>query len=121
LYLFPAQGVNRVRVETELKDGPSEVFGLALEDTEDGGVVFTWQAEAEDRVTEMKAKALGAVESLALDGSWVTAKVIADAIGVVANTASKYLNLLVDEDRKLERDKLTTGKTKAWHWRLRLI
>ncbi len=121
LYLFPAQGPNRVRVETELKDGPPEVFGLALEDTEDGGVRFTWQAEAEDRATEMKVKALDAVESLASDGSWVTAKAIADAIGVAANTATKYLNLLVDEDRKLEREKLPTGKTKAWHWRLRAI
>ena len=119
LYLFPAQGANRVRVETELKDGPSEVFGLTLEDTEDGGVVFTWQAEAADREGEMKAKALAAVEGLAGDGSWLTAKVIADAMGVAPNTATKYLNPLVDNDRRLERDKLPTGKTKAWHWRLR--
>jgi len=121
LYLFPAQGANRVRVETELKDGPSEVFGLALEDTEEGGVRFAWQAEAEDREAGMKAKALGAIEGLALDGSWVTAKTVADAMGVAPNTATKYLNLLVDEDRKLEREKLPTGKTKAWHWRLRAI
>jgi len=119
LYLFPAQGPNRVRVETELKDGPSEVFGLALEDTDDGGVVFTWQAEAEDFVATMKAKALAAVEGLAPDRSWVRAKQVAEVMGVSPNTAKKYLDLLVDEDGKLDRDRLQVGKTKAWHWRLK--
>jgi RecA-family ATPase len=119
LYLFPVQGKNRVRVDTELKDGPSEVFGLALEDTEDGGVVFTWQAEAEDQASIMKAKALAAVEELAPDGLWVTAKQVAEVMGVKPNTAKKYLDLLVDEDQKLERELLKVAKTKAWHWRLR--
>lgn len=119
LYLFPSQGANRVRVETELKDGPSEVFGLALEDTEDGGVVFTWQAEAADREGEMKAKALAAVEGLALDGSWVKTKAIAEAMGVSTNTAKKYLDLLVDEDRKLDRDQRKEGKAEPFFWRLR--
>ncbi len=119
LYLFPSQGANRVRVETELKDGPSEVFGLALEDSEDGGVVFTWQAEAADREGEMKAKALAAVEGLAPDGSWVKTNPIAEAMGVSPNTATKYLNLLVDEDRKLEREQRREGKAKPFFWRLR--
>ena len=118
LYLFPTQGTNRVRVETELKDGPSEVFGLALEDTEDGGVVFTWQAEAEDREGEMKAKALAAVEGLALDGSWVRTKPIAEVMGVAPNTAAKYLNLLVDEDRRLDREQRKEGRAKPFFWRL---
>ncbi len=121
LYLFPSQGANRVRVETELKDGPSEVFGLALEDTEDGGVVFTWQAEAADREGEMKTKALAAVEGLALDGSWVKTNPIAEAMGVSPNTATKYLNLLVDEDRKLDRERRQEGKAKPFFWRLRAI
>jgi len=119
LYLFPTQGTNRVRVETELKDGPSEVFGLALEDTENGGVVFTWQAEAEDHEGEMKAKALAAVEGLALDGSWVRTKPIAEVMGVAPNTTAKYLNLLVDEDRKLEREQRKEGRAKPFFWRLR--
>jgi len=119
LYLFPAQGANRVRVETELKDGPSEMFGLALEDTEDGGVVFTWQAEAADREGEMKAKALAAVEGLALDGSWVKTNPIAEAMGVSTNTARKHLDLLVDDNRKLERKQDREGKAKPFFWRLR--
>ncbi len=119
LYLFPAQGANRVRVETELKDGPSEVFGLALEDTEDGGVVFTWQAEAADREGEMKAKALAAVEGLALDGSWVKTNPISEAMGVSTNTAKKHLDLLVDDNRKLERKQDREGKAKPFFWRLR--
>ncbi len=119
LYLFPAHGANRVRVETELKDGPSEVFGLALEDTEGGGVIFTWQAEAEDLTATMKAKALAAVEGLALGGSWVKTNAIAEAMGVVPNTAKKYLDLLVDEDRKLDRERRQEGKAKPFFWRLR--
>jgi len=119
LYLFPAQGANRVRVETELKDGPSEVFGLTLEDTEDGGVVFTWQAEAADREGEMKAKALAAVEELALDGSWVKTNPISEAMGVSTNTAKKHLDLLVDEEGKLEREQRQEGRAKPFFWRLR--
>jgi len=119
IYLYPSQGVNRVRVETELKDGPTEVFGLALEDTDDDGVVFTWQAEAEDREGEMKVKALAAVEEMALDGSWVKTNPIAETMGVATNTATKYLNLLVDEDRKLEREQRKEGRAKPFFWRLR--
>ena len=119
LYLFPAQGPNRVRVETELKDGPSEVFGLTLEDTGDGGVRFVWQAEAEDREAGMKAKAMAAVEGLALDGTWVKTNPIADAMGISPNTAKKYLDLLVDEDHKLEREQRKEGRAKPYFWRLR--
>lgn len=118
LYLFPAQGVNRVRVETELKDGPSEVFGLALEDTEDGGVRFVWEAEAEDRASEMKEKILAAIVEASSPDGWATAAQVGQAAGIAKNTARKYLDLLVDEDKKVERQRLQRGKVKAWCYRL---
>ena len=62
---------------------------------------------------------LTAVEGLALDGSWVKTNAIAEAMGVVPNTAKKYLDLLVDEDRKLEREQRREGKAKPFFWRLR--
>jgi RecA-family ATPase len=119
LYLFPGQGKNQVRVETELKDGPSEAFGLTLEDTPEGGVAFRWEPEATDRAAEMKAKILEAVEGLASPEGWVTAKQVAEAAGVSGNTASKWLTVLADEDGKLVREKQQVGKTKAFHYRLR--
>lgn len=119
LYLFPLPGRNRVRVETELKDAPSETFGLALEDTPEGGVLFRWEADAQDREAETKAKVLAAMEGLAPPGEWITAKRAAEAAGMSPNSAKKYLDLLTDEDRKAERQKLQAGKVKAWHWRLR--
>jgi len=102
LYLFPAPGRNQVRVETELKDAPSEAFTLTLADTEDGGVVFEWAAEADAKAEEMKAKVLEA-----------------EAAGVSSNTASKWLALLLDEDQKVERERRPVGKTTRVEWKLR--
>jgi hypothetical protein len=119
LYLFPGQGKNQVRVDTELKDGPSETFGLTLEDTPEGGVSFRWEPEATDRAGEMKAKILEAVEGLASPEGWVTAKQVAEGAGVSGNTASKWLTVLADEDGKLERERRQVGKVKPYHYRLR--
>jgi hypothetical protein len=119
IYLYPGLRKDEVRVETELKDGPSETFTLALEDTEDGGVEFVWKPEEDERAAEMKAKVLEAVSSVSAAGEWVRAKVVSEAAGVSVNTGVKWLNVLVDEDGKLERDKKPVGKTNAWHWRLR--
>jgi RecA-family ATPase len=118
LYLFPAQGVNRVRVETELKDGPSEVFGLRLEDTEDGGVCFAWEAEAEDRTREMKEKILAALREIKSEDGWVTSTQAGEVAGIARGTAKKYLDLLADEDKTLERQARQRGKAKAWCYRV---
>jgi hypothetical protein len=119
LYLFPLPGKNRVRVEAELKDAPSEAFGLTLEDTPDGGVVFKWEAEAEGREAEAKAKVLAALEGLTAAGEWVKTAQVAGAAGVSGGSAKKYLDLLADVDGKAERERRQVGKAKAWHWRLR--
>ncbi len=119
VYLFPGLKKDQVRVETELKDGPSEAFSLTLEDTEDDGVQFRWEAEADERAAEMKAKVLEALVSVTVAGEWVTAKLVSEAAGVSVNTAVKWLNLLVDEDGKLERQRRQAGKVTPWHWRLR--
>ncbi len=119
IYLFPAPGQNQVRVETELKDASSEAFTLTLTDTEDDGVRFDWTAEDDAKAAEMKAKVLDAVASVGGPGEWVTGKAVAEAAGISPNTATKWLNLLVDEDQKLERDRIQVGKVKPWHWRLR--
>jgi hypothetical protein len=118
-YLFPLRGKNRVRVETELKDAPSEAFGLALEDTPEGGVAFQWQAEAADRESEMKEKVLAALEGAAAPGEWVKTATVAEAAGTSENTARKYLDTLVDVDRNVERERRTEGRAKPWYWRLR--
>jgi hypothetical protein len=119
IYLFPAPGQNRVRVETELKDAPSEAFTLTLTDTPDDGVVFEWGAEADAKAAEMKAKVLDAVASVGSPREWVTSKAVGEAAGISSNTAAKWLGLLTDEDQKLERDRIQVGKVKPWHWRLR--
>lgn len=118
LYLFPVHGVNRVRVETELKDAPSETFGLALEDTEDGGVAFRWEAEAEERVTEMKEKIITAIGGLSPPDGWVTASQVGEVLGIAKNTARKYLDLLVDEDKRLRREQRQGGRVRAWWYSL---
>jgi RecA-family ATPase len=121
LYLFPGQGKNQVRVETELKDDPSEAFGLTLEDSPEGGVSFRWEPEATDRAGEMKAKILEAVEGLASPEGWVTVKQVAEGSGVSGSTASRWLTILADEDGKLERQRFQVGKTKAWHYRMKSV
>jgi RecA-family ATPase len=119
LYLFPGPRKHTVLVETELKDAPSEAFTLTLADTEDGGVVFEWAAEADAKADQMKAKILEALESIGGRAEWVTTKAVAEAAGVSSNTAGKWLGLLLDEDRKVERDRRPVGKTTRVEWKLR--
>jgi len=118
LYLFPTAGKNRVRVETELKDGPAEAFTLTLEDTEGGGVRFAWAPEQDERAGEMKVRVLEALESVASRAEWVPAKPVAEAAGIATNTATKWLNALTD-DGTLERDRRRAGKVMRSEWRLR--
>ena len=118
LYLFLTHGANRVRVETELKDAPSEVFCLSLEDTEDGAVVFKWETEAEDRTEETKEKVLAALGNVDPPDGWVPVAEVVKATGISKNTVRKYLDLLVDEDNKAKREMRKIGKTKAWCYRL---
>lgn len=117
IYIFPTQAKNRVAVETELKDGAPESFGLALEDPPGGGVVFRWEAEAQDREAEAKAKVWEALVGIATPGEWVPVAQVATAAGVARNTAKRYLDALVDEDKKAEREKRQIGKAKGWCYR----
>ena len=94
------------------------MFCLSLEDTEDGAVVFKWEAEADDRTAETREKVLAALGSVDSPDGWVPVAEVVKVTGISKNTVRKYLDLLVDEDNKAKREMRKTGKTKAWCYRL---